>query len=74
MVEKGDNSMDTVEDCRHFLAQAGWAASESHDLTGPTREWLVLGVNGPHTIEARGATPLDAWLLAVEEARALGMN
>ena len=62
--------METVDDCRHLLIQLGWAVSESH---GPEQEWLVMGTNGSHVIEARGATRLDTWLEAVEQARALGM-
>jgi hypothetical protein len=65
--------MDTVGDCRNVLDQAGWAVSESHSSADTSPEWLVVGANGPHIIEARGATQLDAWLEAVEQARALGL-
>ena len=44
-----------------------------HAGTSSEEEWRVLGANGPNVIEARGATQLDAWLEAVEQARALGL-
>ena len=66
--------MDTVGEMRAFLTSAGWAVSESHveHTTGP--EWVVMGANGSHAIEARAGTQLDAWLVAVEQARALGLD
>ena len=66
--------METENDCRKLLEGAGWAVSASHALGTAEPEYLVLGANGSHTIEARGKTPLDAWLDAVEQARALGMD
>jgi hypothetical protein len=66
--------MDTVGDFREFLTSAGWAVSEAHleHATGP--EWTVIGSNGPHVIEARASTRLEAWMGAVEQARAQGMD
>jgi hypothetical protein len=66
--------MDTVGDFRTFLTDAGWAVSESHCETSMGPQWTVLGANGSHVIEARGPTQLDAWMEAVEQARALGMD
>ena len=66
--------MDTVSEMRAFLTNAGWAVSESHVEHEKGPEWVVIGANGSHAIEARAGTQLDAWLEAVEQARALGLD
>jgi hypothetical protein len=66
--------MDSVGDFRKFLTDAGWAVSEAHHETSTGPEWTVIGANGPHVLEARAGTQLDAWMEAVEQARALGMD
>jgi len=65
--------MDTVADCQELLRQAGWAVNESHNDSGGSVEWLVMGANGANVIEARAASQTEAWFEAVEQARALGM-
>ncbi len=66
--------MDSIGDLRSFLTEAGWAVSEAHSVHAGKAEWTVLGANGAHVLEARASTQLNAWLEAVEQARALGMG
>src|SRR5207302_6169939 len=52
--------MDTVADCQELLRQAGWAVNESHNDSGGSVEWLVMGANGANVIEARAASQTAA--------------
>jgi hypothetical protein len=65
--------MDAVDDYQAILVKAGWAATASHRLVAEEPQWRVIGSNGSLVIEGRGATQLDAWVDAVEQARALGL-
>jgi hypothetical protein len=65
--------MDTVDVYKNILNQAGWAVTASHPIAADGLEWRVVGSNASHVIEGRGATQLDAWVDAVEQARALGL-
>jgi len=66
--------MTTVDHCHDALHSAGWSVGEVRITTASgVPSWLVSGTNGENRIEAREATQSEAWLQAVEQARALGM-
>lgn len=55
------------------LHAAGWSVGQAAMLGPGGRTWLVWGTNGENVIRGEGATPEDAWRLAEDQARALGM-
>jgi hypothetical protein len=56
-----------------LLHVAGWSVGDVLFLTADGAVWLVTGTNGENKIEARAATQAEAWHLAAEQARSLGM-
>lgn len=75
--ENGDdvNRLDVpavpiVDECFARLHAAGWSIGDYATATG----WTVTGANGENVIEAHGRTQGEAWLRAVEHARAVGMD
>ncbi len=58
-----------VDESAARLKRAGWSTGE----TGTVKGWLVDGTNGENRIEARGHSQAEAWWLAAEQARGLGM-
>jgi hypothetical protein len=62
-----------VADMINSLHRAGWSVGCTA-LAGPAgRMWIVSGINGENQITADGATELEAWRAACEQARACGM-
>ena len=59
--------------CLDLLHRAGWSDSEASFLGNSGQVWLVSGTNGEEVIEAQGRSSAEAWLRAVQQARALGM-
>lgn len=51
------------------LSLAGWSVGDVRGTLG----WYVFGRNGENVIDATGATQAEAWRLACEQARAVGM-
>jgi hypothetical protein len=51
------------------LALAGWPVGDVRGTLG----WYVYGTNGENVIDATAATQAEAWRLACEQARAVGM-
>jgi hypothetical protein len=56
-----------------LLHAAGWDVEEERVATPAGLRWVVTGTLGEEVVEARGATPAEAWHRAAEQARALGM-
>jgi hypothetical protein len=63
------DSDPTVEELYALLHAAGWSIGE----VAPGDAWTVTGTNGENVIHAGGETCAEAWRLAVEQARAVGM-
>lgn len=64
---------ETIPDMIHALNRAGWSIGDTA-LDYPTgRVWVVSGTNGENRIVAEGPTEVEAWRLACEQARLLGM-
>jgi hypothetical protein len=55
------------------LHAAGWSVGDILLLTANGPAWLVTGMDGENSIEARVAGLAEAWYVAVEQARSLGM-
>lgn len=56
------------------LHRAGWTVGQfAASAEDGGRVWVVSGTNGENLIRVEGATALEAWNFAVEEARRLGM-
>jgi hypothetical protein len=51
------------------LALAGWSIGDIRGTLG----WYVYGTNGENVIDATAATQAEAWRLACEQARSVGM-
>ncbi len=60
----------TVDESAALLKRSGWTAGDIGTAGGG---WLVSGHNGENRIEARGHSQAEAWWLAAEQARGLGM-
>jgi hypothetical protein len=61
---------NAVIDAYHAqLALAGWSVGDTCGTLG----WRVYGTNGENIIDATAATQAEAWRLACEQARAVGM-
>jgi hypothetical protein len=56
-----------------LLHAAGWSVGDLLLLTDNGPGWLVTGTNEENVIEARTATQAEAWYMAVEQARTLGV-
>jgi hypothetical protein len=65
--------MTTVDHCHERLYRAGWSVGDARIIPRHGPAWWVTGTNGENAIEARAAMQGEAWLQAVEQARALGM-
>jgi hypothetical protein len=65
---------ETIEEMLIGLQRSSWSigstafANEDGNLV-----WLVSGHNGANLIRAEGATELEAWRAAADQARSLGM-
>lgn len=55
------------------LNRAGWSVGDAAFDDSAGRTWVVSGTNGENRIVAEGKTELEAWRLACEQARGLGM-
>jgi hypothetical protein len=55
------------------LHRAGWSIGSTAFAGLGGRVWCVSGTNGENRIVAEGATELEAWQAACEQARACGM-
>jgi hypothetical protein len=65
--------MEVVE-LINALHRAGWSIGDTaFDYPDRGRVWVVSGTNGENRIVAEGATELEAWRTACEQARACGM-
>jgi hypothetical protein len=65
--------MDTVKHCRRLLDRSGWRLEVFSSMVAGAVQWRVIGNNGKERVVAYADTRLDAWLKAVEQAKALGM-
>jgi hypothetical protein len=64
----------TDVECLDRLHRAGWTIGDAAFRTTDGRlVWVVSGRNGETQIQAEGATAAEAWLVAVEQTRLLGM-
>jgi hypothetical protein len=55
------------------LRRSGWSIGHTA-FAGPAGLiWIVSGINGENRIVAEGATEVEAWRAACEQARACGM-
>jgi hypothetical protein len=73
----GDKLVDEqnqIDDCLAQLLASGWSVGDTA-FTTETRElvWLVWGTNGENVIRAEGPTQAEAWRMACDQARAVGM-
>jgi hypothetical protein len=59
----------TVDESLDRLRRAGWSVGEA----GSATRWVVTGTNGENMIQAEGCTQAEAWWLACQQARAVGM-
>jgi hypothetical protein len=56
------------------LRRAGWSVgSTAFAGSAGERRWFVSGLNDENLIRAEGTTEAEAWRLALEQARAVGM-
>ncbi|MDE2104703.1 MAG: hypothetical protein KGL39_46130 [Patescibacteria group bacterium] len=55
------------------LNRAGWSIGHTAFAVLSGLVWLVSGTNGENRIAAEGATELEAWQAACEQARMMGM-
>ena len=55
------------------LNRAGWSIGDVAYDAPRGRVWIVSGTNGENRIVAEGATELEVWQKACEQARAVGM-
>jgi hypothetical protein len=69
-----NDAPDTADSYKR-LHRSGWSMG-STAFAGPTgHTWLlVYGRNGENQVRAEGATEVEAWQRAVEQARELGMS
>jgi hypothetical protein len=65
--------MDTVKHCRALLERSGWRLDVFSTVVADAVQWRVIANNGNERIVAYADTRADAWLKAVEQAKALGM-
>jgi hypothetical protein len=65
--------MTTAEECQSRLHAAGWSTGERAIAVAKGVQYVVDGVNGENAVRATAPTSADAWVQAVEQARALGM-
>ena len=63
------NALPSVDESFDRLRRAGWSVGE----VATAGEWIVTGTNGENVIDALGETQAEAWWLACEQARAVGM-
>lgn len=56
------------------LHLAGWSVGDvAVRAADGSPAWLATGTNGENLIRAEGVTQAEAWRLAVDQARAVGM-
>jgi hypothetical protein len=60
-------------DVSRALRAAGWSIGDKLIGTAKGRSWLVSGSNGKSLIRAKGKTRDEAWGIAFEQARAVGL-
>jgi hypothetical protein len=65
--------MDTVKLCRSLLERSGWRLDVFSTMVAGVVQWRVIANNGNKRIVAYADTRPDAWLKAVEQAKALGL-
>ena len=68
------DGLDEVVSAVARLHRAGWSIGDVV-FQGDDRKprWLVSGSNGDNLIRAEGSTPDEAWAVAEDQARSLGM-
>jgi hypothetical protein len=62
-------TFSTVDESLDHLRRAGWSVGDY----GTATRWVVSGSNGENLIFATGATRLEAWWRACEQAAAVAM-
>jgi hypothetical protein len=58
----------SVEESSDRLHRAGWSVGDY-----AAAAWVVTGSNGENLLHAEGRTQAEAWWVACQQARALGM-
>jgi hypothetical protein len=63
-----------VDVCYERLRGTGWTVQDMFVETADGPAWIVTGTDGANTLRAIGETQVEAWLQALEQAEAAGIE
>ena len=65
---------DEIAEAMFRIHCSGWSIGDAGFVgKAGVKTWLAIGRNGENLLRAEGATEVEAWRRALDEARALGM-